>query len=75
MKQIFAEAYIHDLSVYRVNASNRPPTFCYAALPINIQEVSVCTRAVQSPSSLRFITEMVTASVLQQAGVGDGQVL
>lgn len=46
MKQIFAEAYIYDLSVYHVNASNRPPTFCYAAPPINIQEVSVYTRAV-----------------------------
>lgn len=46
-------------------------TFCYAAPPVDIQEVSVCTRAVESSPS--FVTVMITSSVLQQAGVGDGQ--
>lgn len=66
-----SEAHIHDLSVYPVNASNHPSTFGFAAVPINIQEVSICTRAVQFPSALPFITEMFTTSVLQQAGVQD----
>lgn len=51
------------------------PTSADAALPIDIQEVAVCTRAVESSSSLVFVTEMVTASVLQQAGVTNRLVL
>lgn len=51
----------------------RPPTFCQAARPISVQEVTVCTRAVKS-MSLVFKTEMFTASVVQQAGLGVGVV-
>lgn len=55
-----------------MKALNRTPTFRYAAPPIDVQEVAVSTRADQSLSSLVFITEMVTASVLQLAGGVDG---
>ena len=48
-------------------------TFCYAAPPIDIQEVSVCTWAVESLPSFVFVTVVITSSVLQQTGVGDGE--